>query len=63
MLITKCVLWFVCYAVVLIAFVGQCTEHTTVLGVSNIQFCTAGIHKWPAFYVTRRMVLLSHYGR
>jgi len=44
------------------AFVGQCTEHTTVLGVSNIQFCTAGIQKWPAYYVTRRMLRLSHYG-
>lgn len=53
----NCVLWFVCYAIVLSAFVGQCTEHSTVLGVSNIQFCTAGIQKWPALYVTRRMVL------
>jgi len=29
-LITNCVLWFVNYAVVLSAFVGQCIEHTTV---------------------------------
>ena len=65
-LITNCVLLFVCYAIVLSAFVGQCTEHTTVAAVSYIQYSSARlifIQKWPAFYVTRRMAPLSHYGR